>query len=217
MQPLMLLPRRFLLITVPLPSAPGRPPPPLLRYWPPPPSPTPLSTLHYTRRFCLRSPTGLSHPHSTSPLLSHCVVLRAGPPSRIFSRLPVLLPSPLPSSSSPSPLPCCASPLHYPCFLPAPLPLPRPPSGSCIRLICPARPLPRPRPPISPVRTKIVVIGWAGVRHAGRLQADPRHAESALTAPLPWWGAASSGPCYCTGPNSSTQCTARQCCGIRTL
>ena len=110
----------------------------------------------------------------------------------------------------------------------APLPLapPLPPAapppntgrslGSCI---CPSRPLrliPWPRPPISPVMTKIPAIGWLGVRHASRLRAVPRCGVSALIGPSPWWGTASSIPCSCTGPINGTQCTVGQHFGTHT-
>ena len=34
----------------------------------------------------------------------------------------------------------------------------------------------------------MLAIGWAGVKHAGQWQADPRSAGSALAGPWPWWG-----------------------------
>ena len=55
------------------------------------------------------------------------------------------------------------------------------PSGSCGRSPRPARPFPQPRPPISPVRTKMLAIGQAGLRHAG----GGRHKPPPVLAPAP--------------------------------
>ena len=88
--------------------------------------------------------------------------------------------------------------------------------GFCICLRRPTLLLPRPRLPISPVRTKISVTRQAGVRHSIGLKAGPRRAGSVLAGPLPWWGAASSVLCSCNTPSSSTLCAVGRHSGICT-
>ena len=127
---------------------------------------------------------------------------------------------PLPTSLSPMfspypPPPCCASLRFHPTISPLlPYPNLHCPLGSCV---CPRRPsrlLPRPWLWIFPARTKISSIVLTGARHAGQLQAYPYRTGSDLSGPSTWWGRASSSPCSCTGPNSSTQCTVVRRCGI---
>ena len=121
-----------------------------------------------------------------------------------------------------APVVTCFAPLPSLDIPPASLPPPLPslrlfrPLGSCIRLRCPLRLLPRPRPPILSVTTKISAIGQAGVSHAGQLQAGLRHTGSSLSGPSSWWGTASTVPCSYTAANSSTPCTVGRRCGTQT-
>ena len=165
------------------------------------PTPTSPSPIFSTRRFCLHSPPVLSCPRGTSSLRRCHVFLPAGITS-LFSSLS----SPSLSSLSPllSPLlslPCCASPLVHPWFSSLlSYPHLRRPLGSFIHLCRPSRLLPRPRPPISPARTKLSAEGEAGVRHAGRMWVGLHCAGSALSGPSPCWGTASTSPILTLAP-----------------
>ena len=156
-------------------------------------------------------PTGYFLPASASCLPP--VRYSVSPPSvSLMTKLSLLPPSsPLP------PPPCCASLPFHPWVSPlVPYPHLRHPLGSCIQPRCPSHLLPWPWLSIFSVRTKISATGQAGVRHTGLLWAYPRRAVRTQAAPPLWWATASSGPCYYTVPNSSTQCTVDSRCGTRT-
>ena len=133
------------------------------------------------RRFRLRSLLQYLPLRNTLPLILCFLPHHVVP----VSLSPGLSSPPSPSSSSPTPARRSSSLL---CSCSYPLlwrsPPPRRPSGSCGRSPRPVRPFPRPRPPILPVRTNMLAMGRAGLRHAGRWQADPRRTGSALGGPL---------------------------------
>ena len=165
---------------------PLRPPPRLLH--PPPPLIPPIlpCSRRSTPRSCRCYPPGRPPLRGALPRRRHClpdtgaasspVLCAPAPPSPSSSR---------PSSSSPSPsrrkaaLVCPRSYLLLRSFSPLPH------LGPCGRLSHPARPFYRHQLPISPVGTKMLAIGRAGLLHAGRWQAGPRLAGRDRAVPPP--------------------------------
>ena len=151
-----------------LPS-PLRPPPCLL--------PLPLSLIplipscsyRSTPRSCCCSPPGLLPSRGALSCCRHCLPGPSAASGPVLRAPDLPLSSSLqPSSSSEYPS-CCAAALFRPRYsLLLQRLSPLPPLGTCGHLPLPARPFSRPRPPISPIGTKMLAIGRAGLWRSGR-------------------------------------------------
>ena len=114
----------------------------------------------------------LLRPHGNFPLIHYLHCAPEGPLSFISSGLLSFQSSWSPPYSPALPPLCRASFPVRPCISPLnPYPHLRRPSGSCTRQQRPLRLLSCPQTLISLVRKKMLAIGRAGVRHAGRLWA----------------------------------------------
>ena len=170
-RPSVALPRRFLACPMATPPACLRSPPapPWSSCPPPSPRPNPLCSRQSTPRSQRHCPLG--RPRDAPPCLRYFSPVSRGPVAC----------APPPPSSSPSRLfsalsmPCrSAFPMHLRSVLPTLFLPPPPPAGLCDHSPRPLRSFPRPRPPISPVRTKMSAIGRAGLLRVGWWRADPR-------------------------------------------
>ena len=143
-----------------------------------------LSLLRSTPRSRLRSPPGrpllrgaLSCCRRCSPVCGRVPIFHVtSPPLSSSSRQ---------SSSTPFPPLHGATPFRPCSSLLLQRFSPLTPLGSCGRSSCPTLPFPRPRPPISPIGTKMLAIRRAGLWHAGRWQAGPCLTGSSLAVSSP--------------------------------